>query len=201
MNEERIEKLLKEADRAAGEPNELSAGFADVVRYRAGRKKFVYYKLVPVAAAAMVVLVAGYISLFRLADVTVPPSNGYEQIAALQEQIRVLEEKTDMMLLVAARVAEHQDSLDRLAVLEAKLASFEDPRVRIEKGVDKAAFTLLYQADRMYRELELMESAVETYNRVIKMFPENKWADVARQRLQEIDKSNTNDTILEGDVI
>ncbi len=47
----------------------------------------------------------------------------------------------------------------------------------------------MYQADRLYKELNLKGSAVETYNRVIDLFPENKWAEVARTRLSEMSES------------
>jgi outer membrane protein assembly factor BamD (BamD/ComL family) len=78
-----------------------------------------------------------------------------------------------------------QRSLDEL---EAQLASIPDPLEEIQKQVDKTAFILVYQADRLYRELNRTDSAVETYNRVIELFPKNRWAQVARQRLSEIEE-------------
>ena len=54
--------------------------------------------------------------------------------------------------------------------------------------MDKAAFVLIYQADRLYKELNRTESAVAAYKEIIQLFPTNRWAEVARERLAEIDK-------------
>jgi len=75
----------------------------------------------------------------------------------------------------------------RLNELQAQLASIPDPLEEVREQVDKTAFILVYEADRLYNELNQTDSAVENYNRVIKLFPENRWAKVARQRLSEIE--------------
>ena len=49
--------------------------------------------------------------------------------------------------------------------------------------MDKTAFLLIYQADRLYKELNQTESAVAAYKEIIQLFPTNRWADVARERL------------------
>jgi len=59
---------------------------------------------------------------------------------------------------------------------------------QVERQVDKAAFVLIYQADRLYKELNRTESAVAAYKEIIQLFPTNRWAEVARERLAEIDK-------------
>jgi outer membrane protein assembly factor BamD (BamD/ComL family) len=80
----------------------------------------------------------------------------------------------------------------RLDALEAELASIRDPMEEIKRQADKAAFTLVYQADRFYRELNQTDSAVESYEQVIRLFPESRWADEARKRLAEIRTLRTN---------
>jgi hypothetical protein len=40
----------------------------------------------------------------------------------------------------------------------------------------------------MYRELDLPESAVKSYRDAVRLFPETHWAQVARDRLSEIEK-------------
>jgi outer membrane protein assembly factor BamD (BamD/ComL family) len=52
----------------------------------------------------------------------------------------------------------------------------------------------------MYRELNQTDSAIENYNRVIELFPENKWAKVARQRLSEIENKKSDKTDSKGDL-
>ena len=53
---------------------------------------------------------------------------------------------------------------------------------------------MLYQADLLYKQLNLKDSAAEAYQRVIELFPDNRWAETAKQRLKEMEeqpKSNT----------
>ncbi len=114
-----------------------------------------------------------------------------------QADIQELVARTDALVEFVHEVLEQERSRHRLAELEAKLASIPDPLDQIQRGIDKTAFILLYQADRMYRELNLKESAVEAYNRVIELFPENRWAETARQRLSEI----RNEKIGKGDLL
>jgi outer membrane protein assembly factor BamD (BamD/ComL family) len=59
---------------------------------------------------------------------------------------------------------------------------------QVERQVDKTAFLLIYRADQLYKELNRTESAVAAYKEIIQLFPTNRWAEVARERLAEIDK-------------
>ena len=89
-------------------------------------------------------------------------------------------------------VVERQRRRSRLEELEAKLARIPDPLEQMQRQADKTAFTLVYQANRMYGELNQKDSAIRTYKRVIELFPQSKWADVARRRLLEIQNSSAN---------
>jgi len=64
--------------------------------------------------------------------------------------------------------------------------------------VDKTAFVMLYQADRLYKQLRQTDSAVEAYKEIIQLFPENQWADVARERLSEIQEHRINNSKTKG---
>jgi tetratricopeptide (TPR) repeat protein len=110
-----------------------------------------------------------------------------KRIVALEDQVRQLQARTDAALSLIREVLEDERRQRRLEELEAQLASIPDPLEEIQKQVDKTAFILVYQADRMYRELNQTDSAVENYLRVIELFPKNRWARVARQRLSEIE--------------
>jgi hypothetical protein len=120
-----------------------------------------------------------------------------EKPVVSQADIQQLVARTEALVEFVHEVLEQERSRQRLAELEAKLASIPDPLDQIQRGVDKTAFILLYQADRMYRELNLKDSAVEAYNRVIELFPENRWAGTARQRLREIE----NEKVGKGDLL
>ncbi len=88
----------------------------------------------------------------------------------------------------------------RLDELQAQLASIPDPIEEIQKQVDKTAFILVCQADRMYHEFDLKASAIQTYKRVIERFGQTQWAEVARNRLAEI-KNNRNKKGSKGDLL
>ena len=182
--EDKIKNLLQEADRMAGLPGPISANLAAAVRRRAHRRHFISVAA-PLAAAAVVLIAVGILSL---AVRTTETTQEQEKIALLETQLKQLQARTDATLNLIQEVLADEQRQQRLDELEAQLASIPDPLEEIQKQVDKTAFILVYQADRMYRELNRTDSAVETYNRVIELFPKNRWAQVAREQLSEIEK-------------
>ena len=188
MTEDKIKNLLQEADRMAGLPIPVSANLSAVVRHRAHRRRFVNLAA-PLAAAAVVLIAAG---IWNLAIRTTETTQEKEKIALLETQLKQLYVRTDAALNLIQDVLEKEQKQHSLDELEAQLASIPDPLEEIQKQVDKTAFILVYQADRLYRELNRTDSAVETYNRVIELFPRNRWAQVARQRLSEIENRKFN---------
>jgi len=184
MTEDKIKNLLQEADRMAGLPVPVSVSLSAVVRHRAHRRRFVSLAA-PLAAAAVVLIAAG---IWNLAFRTPGNTQDKEKIESLETQLKHLQARTDAALNLIQEVLLEEQKQHSLDELEAQLASIPDPLEEIQKQVDKTAFILVYHADRLYRELNRTDSAVETYNRVIKLFPQNRWAKVARQRLSEIEK-------------
>ncbi len=184
MTEDKIRNLLQQADRMAGRPARVGVDLS-TVRRRANRRRLA--SLVgPVAAAAVLMIALG---LWSLAIRTPEPKGEQRKIASLETQIKQLQASTDAALALIHEVLEDERRQSLLDKLEAELASIPDPLEEIRKRVDKTAFILVYQADRLYRELNEAESAVETYNRVIRLFPRNQSATVARQRLLEIENT------------
>jgi len=182
MTEDEIKKLLQQADRTAVGTAPVRVNLA-AIRRRAGRKNIIIL-VAPLASAAVLMVSLGVLALmFRTTEQT----REQEKIALLETQIKQLRARTDAALGLIQEVLEDEQRQHRLNELKAQLASIPDPLEKTRKQVDKTAFILVYQADRLYRELNQTDSAVENYNRVIKLFPENRWAKVARQRLSEIE--------------
>ncbi|MEO6437386.1 MAG: hypothetical protein ABIP55_16705, partial [Tepidisphaeraceae bacterium] len=50
---------------------------------------------------------------------------------------------------------------------------------------DRAALILIYDADQQLRASR-RDDALATYRRAIDLFPQSRWADVARQRLKQL---------------
>jgi tetratricopeptide (TPR) repeat protein len=189
MTEDKIKNLLQEADRMAGLPRPVSSNLSAIVRRRAHRRHLRITLTAPLGAAAVILIAAG---IWNLAIRTSERTKDQEKIVSLEKQLEQLQIRTDaaLNLMREMLIAKQQEkSLDEL---EAQLASIPDPLEEIQKQVDKTAFILVYQADRLYRELNRTDSAVEAYNRVIKLFPKNRWAQVARQRLSEIESRKFN---------
>ncbi len=184
MTEDMIKKILHEADRAAGSPAPVNINLPDI-RRRANRRR-VIHSAAPLSAAA-VILIA--FSIWNTVINTTNTTQEQEKIASLEVQIQQLQASTDTAINLIHEVLEEEQKQSRLDALQTQLASIPNPLEEIRKQVDKTAFILVYQADRMYKELNQTDSAVETYKRVIKLFPENQWAKVARERLAEIKKS------------
>ena len=195
MSEERIRELLQDADRAAGSPLFGQIKATDL-RQRLRRRRLVRLGM-PATAAAVLLLGLGTWTLHSRPEA--PASPPPDKIASLEEQVRQLRAQTDAALQLVHEVLAQERQQQRLAALEAELASISDPREEIERQVDKTAFVLVYEADQLYRELNETESAVEAYEQVIRLFPQNRWANVARQRLAEIRKVKINKSETEGD--
>jgi len=182
MTEDEIIKLLQEADRVAGGASPVQVNIS-AIRRRAGRKNMINLLAPLVSAAVLMVALSILALMFRTTEAT--PEQ--QKIALLETQIKQLQARTDAALGLIQEVLDQERRQSRLDELQAQLASIPDPIEEVRQQVDKTAFILVYQADRLYNELNQTDSAVENYNRVIELFPENRWAKVARQRLSEIE--------------
>ncbi|NQT02691.1 MAG: hypothetical protein HQ580_11755 [Planctomycetes bacterium] len=197
MTEDKIKNLLQEADRMAGLPSFVSSNLSAIVRRRAHRRLLLVSLTAPLAAAAVILIAAG---IWSFVIRTPEQTNGREKIVLLEKQLEQLQVRTDAALNLIQEVLVAKQEQYSLDELEAQLASIPDPLEEIQRQVDKTAFILVYQADRLYRELNRTDSAVETYNRVIELFPKNRWAQVARQRLSEIDSRKFNKIDSKGEL-
>jgi len=195
MTQDKLGKLLQEADRTAGPPAEVHVSLA-ALRRHANRRTFVRLAS-PLAAAAILLLALG---LWSRAVKTPDGNDEQQKIASLEAQVKQLAARTDAAMNLIQQVLEDEARRQRLEDLEAQLASIPDPLEEMQKQVDKTAYILVYQADRLYKELNQTDSAIENYNRVIELFPENRWAKVARQRLEEIENTKSDKSDSKGDL-
>ena len=179
-----IKKILHEADRAAGSPTPVKINLPDI-RQRANRRRIINFAA-PLSAAAMILIA------FSIVTNTTNATKEQEKVASLETQIKQLQASTNAAINLIHEVLEEEQKKNRLDALQAQLASIPDPLEEIQKQVDKTAFILVYQAEQLYRELSETDSAVETYKRVIRLFPENRWAQVARERLDNIERKSEN---------
>ncbi|MBN1973951.1 MAG: hypothetical protein JW787_09960 [Sedimentisphaerales bacterium] len=191
MNENKLKNLLCNADHDAGKPCPVKVDISAITR-RAQRRR-IYKIAYPAAAAAVLIFGISFWSLFcKNAE---PVKEPIQLANNIEIKIKQLHESTDNVLNLIQEIRKQEQGQKRLNELEAELAAIPDPIKQVNEELDKTAFTLVYAADKMYKELNLTDSAVETYKRVIKLFPDNQWAEVARERLEEIkNRRNNNDS-------
>ncbi len=187
MIEDKIKDLLQKADRMTAQVRPLHIDPVAIHR-RAERRRLIMNIAAPAAIAAIIFFAS--IIVIQAAR----PHKPFEQkqIVSLQQELKNLQAKTDAVLNLVQQVLESERRQRRLNELEATLASIPDPIEETQRQVDKTAFILVYQADRLYRQSNQTDSAVQTYNRVIRLFPQTQWAEVARQRLSEIETKKLN---------
>ena len=182
MTEDKIKKLLQKADKTAGRATSVKVNIT-AIRRRVGRRNMMNLLAPLISAAVLMVALSILAVMFR----TTEPTQDQIKIALLENRIKQLQARTDAALSLIQEVLEEERRQHQLDELQAQLASIPDPIEEVRQQVDKTAFILVYQADRLYNELNQTDSAVENYNRVINLFPENRWAKVSRQRLSEIE--------------
>ena len=196
MTEDKIKKLLQEADRMAGLPDPVSANLSAIVRRRAHRRHLRISLTAPLAAAAVILIAAG---IWNLTIRTTEKTKDQEKIVLLEKQFEQLQAKTDAAINLIQEMLVAEQKQYSLGELEAQLASIPDPLEEIQRQVDKTASILVFQADRLYR-VNRTDSAVETYNRVIELFPKTTQAQKARQRLSEIESRKFNKIDSKGEL-
>ena len=199
MSDERLRQLLQQADEAFGGPPAGPGDLGAKVRRRVQRERTL--RVAGGAAVCTVVLVAGSIAWVggwgggrpteRLAPG--PDAPQMASIAELQAKIEQLREEVRTGCEALAEVLRREESERQLAALQGRAEA--DPLEEVNEQVDRAALTMVYQADRMYRELNLRESAVASYEQTIKLFPQTHWAQVAKNRLAELKTAGKGDAI------
>ena len=193
MTEDRIKNLLQETDRMAERPEAFKVDIS-VIHKKAQRRKIINIAS-PVAAAAVLILGICFLIL------QTPDTELIEkplETTTTEMKIKQLQANTEATINLIHEILEQERSQQRLNELEAELASIPNPIEKVNEELDRTAFILVYSADKMYNELNLTDSAVETYKRVIKLFPDNQWAQVARERLDTI-KNAENKNRSKGD--
>ncbi len=180
MTHDPFRQLLQDAELSAVPPRPAGVDFPAAIRRRLQRRQNIRRRTIGVA---VLLLAGGLVSLHlrprqKIASV-VPQATPQE----LRAQIAALDQTATLHALTAQKLLamEHSQRLrDKL-----KAAERSDPLAEIQFQRDRAALTLVYQADRLMRQKEPGQ-AIAAYRRAIQLFPESRWAAVARQKLIEI---------------
>ena len=105
--------------------------------------------------------------------------------AAAAAEAASLRAEAARRLTVANEAMKRADRRRRLSrAAEALAAATPPPTVGDQR--DRAALTLLDHGDRLRRDLKEVDAALAAYRRTIELFPDTKWAAVAKQRIHEL---------------
>lgn len=180
MTREALADLLRDADAAAPPPPTLPLDLAGRVRRKAAAQA---RRRRNTAAAALVVAgatAAAWVALPPQADVeraVVTATAPAAPATVARSELVLLRAQAAMHSTVAATL---QSREDRRRIAEPAAA----PTVQSER--DKAALALLDHADRLRRDLNQVDAALAAYRRTVEMFPETRWAAVARARIEQL---------------
>jgi hypothetical protein len=172
MTHDALTDLLREADAVAPPPpatERLAQKVYRRARRRSRRRNFS-------AAVAVVVCVAAAVSLVRKTTTQQP-----RRFAAVVDagEISRLRSDAAMHLKVA-------DAVLSRAQRRARASHLRDTPVTIESEREKAALALLDHGDRLRRDLKQVDAALDAYRRTVDLFPDTRWAAVARERIARL---------------
>ena len=165
---EPIEGLLAEADAAVASPPEIRRLAERVGRIAQSRRR---RHIASVAIAAVIVGLAGSLWLGRTTRQQQETAQNTAEIERLRERIRSLNTEADAHLLLAEQIAQR-----------------EKPRLRrhapaaLDFELDRAAYGLIHEADRMAADPALRDAAAEFYRQVQTELPQTAWSETAKQQ-------------------
>ena len=193
MNNDKLSDLLARFDERAPAAGAVSGDLAGVVRRRAWRQRRT--RGIIVKAAAMIVIavlgtwaVIGNNSNTETAEPLAGTVQSQESIAQLEVEVAQLSAKVDSLLSLLEETRIDRRREKRIVTLQAELSSISDPVEEMNRNIDKVVINLLYRADKIKDE----HLAVKAYERIIKLFPDNYYADVAREKIKEITGKQVN---------
>ena len=196
MKADPIDELLRRADRAAGEPP-VPDDLAGRVRRKARRRRLAAISAgVGVAVLLATVAVALWPGRPQTSRPTAqaPKAASHEEVTRLRAKIAGLRAEADSRAAVVnqmlARLRQQDDHLEDLQ----RQLDRPDPLAEVRRQIDRTAYIMVYQADHSRGELGFVDSPEQTYRRVIELFPDSRWADVARKRITEM-QSGKGDTL------
>jgi hypothetical protein len=179
-----LQHLLRRADTSAPPPafeTASPAGLAAKVHKRFVRRRAV--RTTALALATIALVAAAMIPSVRKphSPIVAGPTAPTLSPAELNQRTASLSLEADLHTLTAAKLAAPKPSARK-----ATLLTLHDPSSDMQLQRDRAALILVYEANQHVREKRPAD-AIATYRRTVELFPQSRWADVARQKLKEIE--------------
>lgn len=187
--QERIKSLLQQADRMAGPPEPVSIDLQSITHRHVHRRRKVVACL---SIAAAIIFIAGAWQW----TARVGRINEQKRIATMETDLQLLRAQTSATLKVVNELLERQRQQQRIAELRAKLAAIDDPLEKVNEQIETTAFIIVYYADKKWQRPSQRAAAIEDYKSVLRLFPDTRSAEKAKQRLREIQENSANHKII-----
>lgn len=171
MSPKPLKMLIKEAD-AETLPANNGESLAERVFDRASQQRRASRWRAGVVASGVAVIV--------IAALVAWPGH-QRQIARTPDDPKAIEQEISQRMRIVAEL-EQTERLMRWRIRSAE-ARAVDP---VQQSLDSAAFAMVYQADRMDREMGLRAQAEQVYRQAAENFPQTHWGQVAMRRLSEL---------------
>lgn len=172
MNETHFKQLLRQADSVSGLPQADVEELSSAVRCRLTRRKQ-YIRTGLLTAAAIAVIASIGIGLYRSQE-------SKRKLADLRQREQLAKIEADLAL-VQQLLHQQEEQLSQL-----RANRFSSPARQIEKEMDDAAFVLMYQAERMARQYNDQQTALDYYQQVVQYFGRTQWAEEAQKRIAQL---------------
>ena len=189
MTHERLEQLLRDAD-TGGDAPAVDATLADRVRARAKRRQRRVRAVggSAVATACLVATVAIVAWVMRPDAQRTSPgpvivrATTPDLAEKLRAEMLALSQEADRRAAAAEALWAAEGSVRRVVRRRSTAGT-----VDVAAQVERAAFTMVYQAARMPAARGAASPAAEVYRQVAQSFPHTASGEVARQRLIELE--------------
>jgi len=196
MTRDKIQNLLQNADRMAGPPRPVSVGLQSVARRHVHHRHHRNIIASLSAAAVIIFSLGAWQWTAKLGRI-----NEQKRVAKMQTDMQLLRAQTDATLRVVNELLERQKQQQRIAELRAKLAAIDDPLEKVKEQIEKTAFIIVYQADKKWQRPSQRAAAIADYKTVLRLFPDTRSAEQAKQRLAQIQNNSTIPNTLKGDTL
>lgn len=175
-----LTQLLRAADRTASSPPTAPADLPERIRQLARQRRRNLYR----HSALAVALLAGLSIFLR------PSGSSTPEYAHVPTTDRTPDATALRMELLAIRAEAEALRAEVLAARPAPARTHVRPAVTmdtVDDELERAAYLIVYQADRYHRELDLPKLAIASYRQTIDLFPKTRAAQTARDRLTELE--------------
>lgn len=113
-----------------------------------------------------------------------------EQTARMRAQSEALIAQSNMLASMAAQLNAELENKRQIDRLRGELAQIHETMDNYRQRQDAIVYKMLYEANGLAKDAASVKEAIEVYDNLIKYFPESRYADTAKRRLEKLKDEN-----------